>query len=317
MPDESHDLTVPPDAAGARLDRWLADALPLSRAQARRLLDDGRVSVLGQTAKPALKLLPGWRIQVTIPAPVPIAAVAEAIALDVVYEDSDLLVINKPVGMVVHPAHGHPSGTLVNALLAHCQDLSGIGGVLRPGIVHRLDKDTSGLLVVAKHDQAHHHLAAQLQARTMTRRYLAICWGEPSWETITVDQPIGRHPAHRQQMAVVATGRPAVTHFERCQGFLTAALLQAKLATGRTHQVRVHAAWLGHPLLGDPVYGRRREPLSPAAYEALAGLAGQALHAAEIVFEHPRDGRSMRFEAAPAAPFEALLTALSTGRAAP
>jgi len=316
MPDELHELTVPPDSAGARLDRWLADHLPLSRAQARRLLDEGRVEVLGQTVKPALKLVPGWQIHVSIPEVAPLTVEPEAIPLDVVYEDADLVVINKPAGMVVHPSKGHDAGTLVNALLAHCEDLSGIGGVKRPGIVHRLDKDTSGLLVVAKHDQAHHALADQLRTRTMSRQYLAICWGEPSWETMTVDQPIGRHPSRRQEMAVVETGRRAVTHFTRREGFITAALLAAKLETGRTHQVRVHATWLGHPLLGDPVYGRRREPLSPAAESALAGLEGQALHAAELSFRHPRDEREVRFSAAPPADFQALLTALARDQSA-
>lgn len=317
MPDDVHHLTVPADAAGARLDRWLADALPLSRAQARRLLDDGLVEIAGQIVKPALKLVAGWRITVTVPAPVPVSIAAEDIALDVVYEDEDLLVIHKPAGMVVHPARGHPGGTLVNALMAHCHDLSGIGGELRPGIVHRLDKDTSGLLAVAKHDQAHRRLAEQLRARTMSRRYLALCWGEPAWESITVYQPIGRHPSRRQEMAVVPTGRPAVTHFTRRDGFVTAALLSAKLESGRTHQVRVHATFLGHPLLGDPVYGRRREPLPPAAAAALAGLRGQALHAAELAFDHPRDGRPMVFESPPPAAFQALLTALATSRSAP
>lgn len=313
MAAELHALVVPDEAAGARLDRWLAEALPMSRAQVRRLLDEGQVVVAGQHAKPALRLEAGWQITVTVPAPVAVAVVAEAIPLAIVYEDEDLLVIDKPVGMVVHPAKGHPTGTLVNALLAHCHDLSGIGGELRPGIVHRLDRDTSGLLVVAKHDRAHQALAAQLADRTMSRRYLALCWGEPIWPETTVEQPIGRHPAQRQQMAVVAGGRLAVTHFTRREGYLTAALLAARLESGRTHQVRVHATWLGHPLLGDPVYGRRREPLPPAAADALAGLSGQALHAAELAFRHPRDARPMQFTRPPPAPFQRLLEALRAG----
>ena len=317
MPDEVHRLTVPEAAAGARLDRFLADALPqLSRAQARRLLDEGRVDVPGEKVKPALKVESGWRISLTIPPPAPTVLVAEPIPLDVVYEDSDLLVINKRVGMVVHPAKGHPTGTLVNALLAHCQDLSGIGGELRPGIVHRLDKDTSGLLVAAKHDLAHRQLAAQLKVRSMTRRYLAVCWGEPSWDAQTVDQPIGRHPHRRQQMAVVPDGRRAVTQFAKLEGFSTAALLEARLETGRTHQVRVHAAYLGHPLLGDPLYVRRRDalPLGTEASAALEAMAGQALHATELIFQHPLEHREMRFEAPPPAEFAALLTALRVGR---
>jgi 23S rRNA pseudouridine1911/1915/1917 synthase len=265
-----------------RLDVVVADHLPeLSRARAARLAAGGWIFVDETPRRAAFRLRPGQTVRVVLPPPEPSGIHAEPIPLDVVYEDRDLLVINKPPGLTVHPAPGHRGGTLVNAVLARVPNLPGIAGSLRPGIVHRLDKDTSGLLVVAKSDEAHRGLAAQLRDRTMSRTYLAVVRGNVPRPEGTISAPLGRHPVHRTRIAVVPGGRGAVTHYTRLEQFPDAALLACRLETGRTHQIRVHLAHIGHPVLGDPLYGRARVP----------ELRRQALHAARLEFTHPRSGR--------------------------
>jgi 23S rRNA pseudouridine1911/1915/1917 synthase len=264
------------------------------------LIESGMIRLNGEAPKKRAVPLPGDRIQIRIPPPEPSALTPEAIALDILYQDADLLVIDKPAGMVVHPAPGHRGGTLVNALLHEVGDLSGIGGVLRPGIVHRLDKDTSGLLLVAKNDSAHGALADALRKRKVVRRYIAAAWGHAEQEEFTVDAPIGRHPTHRKRMAVVEGGRRAVTHFRVLERWRAADLVQAQLESGRTHQIRVHLAHVGHPVVGDRVYGAAREKgFSGVARSWAAELARrvprQFLHAAELRFSHPRTGEEMRF----------------------
>jgi 23S rRNA pseudouridine1911/1915/1917 synthase len=257
--------------------------------------------------KASYKVKTGDEITIVIPPPTPSDIRAEEIPLEIVYEDSDIIVVNKPRGMTTHPAPGNPAGTLVNALLAVTSDLAGVGGVQRPGIVHRLDKDTSGLLVVAKNDVSHINLQRQIQKRTAERRYYALVWGEVSFEKAVVDAPIGRHPVHRKKMAVVVDGghaRTAVTDLavsERFDGFT---LLEASLRTGRTHQIRVHCAYIGHPVVGDPTYGGRRTLPGRFGVHAktefenlLDSLGGQALHAHKLSFNHPRTGEQMGFEA--------------------
>jgi 23S rRNA pseudouridine1911/1915/1917 synthase len=267
---------------GRRLDAAVASHVPsLSRSRIARLADEGRVRVDGKPRKPAFRLRPGQTVEIAVPPPAPAGLLAESIPLDIVLEDQDLLVVNKPAGLTVHPAPGHPSGTLVNALLSAVRDLAGIGGALRPGIVHRLDKDTSGLLVVAKSDAAHRSLAAQFKAHTAQRTYLAIVRGRVRRDAGTITAPLGRHPVQRTKIAVVPRGREAVTHYTVLERFRDATLLACRLETGRTHQIRVHLAHAGHPVLGDPVYGRARVP----------EMARQALHAARLEFTHPRTGR--------------------------
>ncbi len=274
--------TIPPDLEGTRLDQAVPQLQPgLSRAYGQQLITDERVLVNGRPAKASARLKAGDTVTVDILPPAPVALLAEAIPLTVVYEDADVLVIDKPAGLVVHPAPGHAGGTLVNALLAHTTDLS-LHGEIRPGIVHRLDKDTSGLLVVAKTDAAHADLVRQHQARTMQKEYLALVLGTPTPPTGLIDAPIGRNPRERKQQAVVPEGRAARTRYtiERAYGHLT--LVRARLETGRTHQIRVHFAFIGHPVMGDPVYGRR------TAHEAkLLGLPRQFLHATRLGFTLP------------------------------
>lgn len=315
MPDRHFELTIGPADAGLRLDVILAKLLPeLSRSQAKRLLDAGQVTLDGQRAKARLTPREGQIVALTIPAPQPTDLAPEALPLDVVYEDADLLVINKAASMLTHPGGGEYRGTLVNALLAYCDDLSGIGGEERPGIVHRLDRETSGLLMVAKHDVAHRALSEQLRDRTAGRRYLALAYGDPAWSERTVDAPLGRHHNLRIAMAVREDGRPAVTHLTCLERFGPACLLSAKLESGRTHQVRVHCTHVGHPLLGDPLYGKRRAreagPLPPAVQAALEQLPGQALHAAELTFVHPTTHETLTFHAAPPPAFSQLRAAL-------
>ena len=305
-------LAVAPDDAGERLDRVLARLAPaLSRTRIQRLVAEGQVSLGGRVVGDAAgRVNAGEVYTLLLPPPEPAAPVPEDLPLDIVYEDEHLVVVDKPAGLVVHPAPGHASGTLVNALLHHCgASLSGIGGVRRPGIVHRIDKDTSGLLVVAKSDAAHKGLAAQFadHGRTgpLERAYLAFVWGVPEARG-KVDAPIDRHPTHRQKMAVRAAGRHAVTHWEVVRTFAgkagaeVASLLECRLETGRTHQIRVHMAHAGHPLLGDELYGqgfRTKESLLPDAARALlAGLGRQALHAARLGFAHPVTGQTLSFE---------------------
>lgn len=286
-------LVVPDDGSGMRLDAFLATrgglgGLGLSRARVAGLIKEGAVLLNGGKCKPASKVKAGDVVSLVIP-PVEEPRVSpEPIPVKIVYEDGDVLVVNKPRGMVTHPGAGVSSGTLVNALLFHAGGLSGIGGVIRPGIVHRLDKNTSGLLVVAKNDEAHRALASQLKTREMKRIYLALVHGEPKEERFTVDAPIGRHPVHRKKMAVVREGgKRAVSHFEVLRRYGGYSLLECSLETGRTHQIRVHLSHAGYPVVGDDVYGRRKEELP--------GAPRHALHAAEIRFHHPGTGEPMRF----------------------
>jgi 23S rRNA pseudouridine1911/1915/1917 synthase len=288
------------DGAGVRLDRYLAERLGWTRSRAARWIEEGRVRVDGAPAEKSATVRAGAVVEVVCPEPRPASVEPEAIPLRIVYEDEDLAVVDKPAGLVVHPAPGHPSGTLVNALLHHLRDLSGIGGELRPGIVHRLDRDTSGLLLVAKHDRAHERLAAALARRRIRRTYLVAVWGHVREERFTVDAPIARHPRDRKRMAVVPGGRRAVTHVELVERWRAADLLRAHLETGRTHQVRVHLAHTGHPVVGDPTYGRGRErgisgPAARWAREWAARVPRQFLHAAELEFEHPLRGERLRF----------------------
>ncbi len=300
-PGGTRRLTVDADA-GARLDVWLAARLPdLSRSRIAALLEEGRVTVNGQAARKSRRTEPGDVVELTIPAPEPSAVTAEALPLAIVYQDADLVVLDKPAGLVVHPAPGHRSGTLVNALLHHIADLSGIGGVLRPGIVHRLDRDTSGLMLVAKNDQAHRALAEALKRREIRRIYFAAAWGHLAEDALVVDAPIARSPTHRQRMAVVEGGRRALTRFRRVERWVAADHVRAELETGRTHQIRVHLAHIGHPVVGDPLYGaagaRRMTGSStaPWARQLEALVPRQFLHAAELAFTHPRTGEPLRF----------------------
>ncbi len=301
-------LTVDPSAAGTRLDVWLGEALSLTRSAAVRLIEEGHVRVDGRAAQKRLLLRGGEAVEADIPDPVPAEAQPQDIPLDIVYEDDDIVVVNKPSGMVVHPAAGNPDGTLVNALLFHCgNSLSGVGGVIRPGIVHRIDKDTSGLLVVAKHDEAHLTLAAGLKDHAISRVYEAIAVGSLREEQGTVNAPIGRHPTDRKRMAVLPgspSAREAVTHYRVLERYPGYTYLQCRLETGRTHQIRVHMASLGHPLLGDPVYGgdkARFVRLHPDL------IHGQCLHARELRFVHPRSGEQMCFSAPLPDDFTAIL----------
>jgi 23S rRNA pseudouridine1911/1915/1917 synthase len=295
-------LSAGPAEAGLRLDQALARLLPQeSRTRLAKLVEQGAVLVDGECARPRHKLRGGERIEVTLLArPEEVAFRAEAIALDIVHEDADVLVIAKPAGLVVHPGSGNWAGTMLNALLHRVPALKGLP---RAGIVHRLDKETSGLLVVAKHEAAMQDLVRQLQARTVKRTYLAIARGAVPAEGV-VDAPIGRHPAHRTRMAVVPGGKPAVTRYRVRERFGAHALLECDLETGRTHQIRVHLASIGHPLEGDPVYGGR----------GVKRLARQALHAWKLAFVHPRTGRTVRSTAPPPADFEALVEALRDGQ---
>lgn len=287
--------------AGTRLDTYLAAQVPeLSRNQAQRLIDTGQVCIPHGPATARYRVRAGDRITVTIPPPRPAQPVAEDLVLPIVYEDDALLVINKPPGLVVHPAPGHSSGTLVNALLFHCPTLSGIGGEERPGIVHRLDKDTSGLMLVAKHDRSHRHLSAQLQSRQLQRRYLALVRGRLPAAQGTIEAPIGRHPQQRQKMAVVErTGRAARTHYQVLEAWGPLSLLRLALDTGRTHQIRVHLAHLGHPVIGDPLYGPGLLSLhgQPRLTQALNAFPRQALHAAQVRFLHPEHNTWYEFSA--------------------
>ena len=268
--------------AGKRLDAWLAERTELTRSAVQKLAEDGRVTAGGKPLTKNTRLTGTEAVSLLLPEPEAVEIVPQDIPLDVVYEDDDVIVVNKPKGLVVHPAPGHPDGTLVNALLYHCGDsLSGINGELRPGIVHRIDRDTSGLIIAAKNDFAHVRLAAQLQDHTLARTYRCIVTGNLREDAGTVNAPIGRCPADRKKMAVVAGGRNAVTHWQVLERYPGAAYVECRLETGRTHQIRVHMACIGHPILGDTVYGSKKP---------VPGLNGQCLHAVGLCFLHPRTG---------------------------
>ena len=275
--------------SGERIDALLARSAGMTRSQAQRLLERGAVTLEGKPVKKNHRTTPGEVFSARMPEPEPAELTAQDIPLDIVFEDDSVIVVNKPRGMVVHPAPGHPDGTLVNALLYHCGDtLSGIGGEKRPGIVHRIDRDTSGLLIVAKNDFAHQSLSAQLADRSLSREYEAVVRGRMREEGGTVSAPIGRHPVDRKRMAVTDRGsRPAVTHWSVIARYNGYTHVKCSLETGRTHQIRVHMAYIGHPVLGDEVYGRGAEK----------GLAGQCLHARRLKFVHPVSGRHMELEA--------------------
>lgn len=301
---EQREFIVEAEAAGQRIDRFLSgEDTGLSRSALQGLVAEGHVLCNGKSIAKSLKLKAGDTILLEIPDAKPIEAVPQDIPLDIVYEDDHLLVVNKPKGMVVHPAPGNPDGTLVNALLWHCKgSLSGIGGEIRPGIVHRIDKDTSGLLIAAKNDFAHQALAAQLQDHTLCRTYEAIACGNFRDDCGTVDAPIGRHPTDRKRMAVTdKNSRPAVTHYAVLARFPGYTHLQLQLETGRTHQIRVHLAHLGHPILGDAVYGHKKPEL---------GQDTQCLHARALSFRHPRTGQEVTVRCDLPAYFEAVLQKL-------
>ncbi len=288
---------------GGRLDAFLAERVPeLSRSRIKKLIDQGLISLDGRPAKAAARLKPGQVVELTVPPPEPAELTAEPLELKVVFEDEHLVVIDKPPGLVVHPAPGHGRGTLVHGLLHLIPDLKGVGGVERPGIVHRLDKETSGLIVIAKNDPAHAGLSAAFKDRRVRKAYSAVLLGRPKWEERLVEVPIGRHPTKRRRMAVVASGRPAASRFrvvEELKGPLS--LVSVEIMTGRTHQIRVHAAHLGHPVAGDPVYGSRarEKKLSGPARAALAKIDRQMLHAGYLAFEHPVTGEMMELTAEP------------------
>lgn len=274
--------------ASTRLDKLLSEINPdSSRSQVQSWISKGLVKVNGQESKANYKCQEGDMLDWSIPEPEALKILPENIPLDIVYEDQDLLVVNKEKGMVVHPSAGHQTGTMVNALLYHCQDLSGINGVERPGIVHRIDKDTSGLLVVAKNDLAHRNLSEQMSEKTIERKYEALVHGEIPHETGMVDAPIGRDPKDRQKMTVVDNGKPAITHFQVLKSYPDYTRIECQLETGRTHQIRVHMRYIGYPLVGDPKYGPRKT----------LDANGQVLHAKSLAFTHPKTGEWLKFEA--------------------
>lgn len=286
--------------SGMRIDSYIAETnKDLSRSYIQKLINDGSILVGNKSVKSNYKVKIDDVITIYIPDPVELAVIAEDIKLDILYEDVDIIVVNKPQGMVVHPATGNYSGTLVNALLKHCDNLSGINGVMRPGIVHRIDKDTSGVLLVAKNDFSHKNLAEQIKEHTVNRKYLALVEGEIKTDSGTIDGPIGRHHTDRKKMDVVQNGKPAVTHFKVIERFRNFTTIEAKLETGRTHQIRVHMSHIGHPVVGDPVYGKKVQEFH---------LKGQALHAFILGFLHPRTGQYMEFSAPLPQYFEELVS---------
>lgn len=297
------DVAVIGEAAGQRLDVFLANQCPdYSRSHIQKLIEEGLVQVNHRPGKGNYRMRAGDQVTFQVPDPVDLTVEPEAIPLEIYYEDTDLIVVNKPQGMVVHPAEGNYSGTLVNALLYHCHDLSGINGVLRPGIVHRIDKDTSGLLVAAKNDFAHGQLAGLFKEHSVTRVYTALVHGEINEEKGMINAPIGRDPRDRQKMAVVArNAKAAVTHYQVQQRFKGYTLINARLETGRTHQIRVHMAYLKHPVVGDPKYGPARVHFD---------LSGQLLHAAVLGFPHPRTGVYLEWQAPLPERFQAVLAEL-------
>ena len=295
-----HEFTVSEELEGIRLDRCLAELNPdWTRSRARKLIDQDLVLLNNALGKASTLVHAGDTVVVDEPPLRPLDVEAEDIPLDVIYEDQDLLLINKPAGLVIHPAAGNPSGTLVNALLHHCQDLSGIGGVERPGIVHRLDKDTTGIMVVAKSDRAHLSLAIAFRQHSVRKTYLAVCYGTPDTGDGAVDAPIDRHPRNRREMAIVREGRPARTLFEVEEEFPGASMVSCHPVTGRTHQIRVHMAHIGHAIVGDPLYAGRqwRNLVDSRVQAACRTFPRQALHARQIAFEHPVTKENVEFEA--------------------
>ena len=300
----TRELTAATEHAGVRLDTFLSADGALTRSQAARLIAEGRVRVNGKPAAKSARLSGGETVTVDVPQLRETALPPQDIPLDVVYEDDDVIVVNKPTGLVVHPAPGHPDGTLVNALLHHCGDsLSGIGGEKRPGIVHRIDRDTSGLIIAAKNDAAHLALSAQLKDHSLSRTYECLVTGNMKQDSGTVDAPIGRSSADRKKMAVVPTGRRAVTHWEVIARYPGVTHLRCRLETGRTHQIRVHMAYIGHPILGDTVYGAKKP---------VPGLTGQCLHAAGLRFVHPRTGEPVELHCPLPPEFTAMLQKLQS-----
>lgn len=298
----TRELTAATEHAGVRLDAFLSADGALTRSQAARLIAEGRVRVNGKPAAKSARLSGGETVTVDVPQLRETALPPQDIPLDVVYEDDDVIVVNKPTGLVVHPAPGHPDGTLVNALLHHCGDtLSGIGGEKRPGIVHRIDRDTSGLIIAAKNDAAHLALSAQLKDHSLSRTYECLVTGNMKQDSGTVDAPIGRSSADRKKMAVVPTGRRAVTHWEVVARYPGVTHLRCRLETGRTHQIRVHMAYIGHPILGDTVYGAKKP---------VPGLTGQCLHATGLRFVHPRTGEPVELHCPLPPEFTAMLQKL-------
>jgi 23S rRNA pseudouridine1911/1915/1917 synthase len=283
-------VTLTVEGKKERLDTWIADNLAdLSRSRVQKLIEQGNIELNGQICtNKNIKVIQGDRLSITIPDSQPLELTPEAIDLSILYEDSELIIIDKPAGLVVHPAPGHESGTLVNALLYHCPDLAGIGGVQRPGIVHRLDKDTTGAIVIAKTDRSHQHLQGQLKAKTARREYFGLVHGSPRTASGTIELPVGRHPVDRQKMAVVPLekgGRNAVTHWELLERLGNYSLLQFRLETGRTHQIRVHTSQMGYPIVGDPLYSSGRS--------IGVNLPGQLLHARRLILEHPVTGEAI------------------------
>ncbi|MGN1404558.1 MAG: RluA family pseudouridine synthase [Ruminococcus sp.] len=302
---EKMTLQIPPEGAGERLDKWLAaqETISLTRSLLQSRMEQGHITVNGKPVPKNYRQRSGDVVEIVLPEPEPLSLEPENIPLDIVYEDDDVLVVNKPKGMVVHPAPGHATGTLVHALLYHCGDrLSGINGVIRPGIVHRIDRFTSGLLMVAKNDTAHQALSEQIQAHTFTREYQAVAMGHFREPAGTISAPIGRHPVDRKKMCVTEkNSKPAVTHYEVLTEYQRATHLRLRLETGRTHQIRVHLAYMGHPVLGDDVYGK-----------AFPGIEGQCLHAAKIGFLHPTTGAYLEFESPLPDYFEKVLRQLKS-----
>ncbi|MCX7720567.1 MAG: RluA family pseudouridine synthase [Dictyoglomus thermophilum] len=285
MEKEKYEILV--EDGGERIDKYLSQKISLSRSQIQDLIDKGLIKVNEKEVKNSYKVKVGDKIEVIIPPPEETEIKPQDIPIEIVYEDDDIVIINKPKGMVVHPAHGHYNDTLVNALLYRIKDLSGIGGEIRPGIVHRLDKDTTGLLIIAKNDISHQRLSEQLKNRTLKRTYWAICEGEIPWEEKRIEAPLGRHPIDRKRMAIVPYGKLAITNFKVLERFKGYTLISADLETGRTHQIRVHISHLGFPILGDEVYGR---------IDKRFGVRGQLLHAKKISFIHPTKNVPMEFE---------------------
>lgn len=299
---EEKQFLVDEASANMRLDVYLAKCLEeKSRSYIQNLIEDNRVQVNDKLRKSNYKLNSKDLILITIPDPIELSIKAQNIPLDIIYEDSDLIVINKMRGMVVHPAAGIHENTLVNALLSHCTDLSGINGVSRPGIVHRIDKDTSGVIVVAKNDYAHNKLALQLKDHSMNRVYLALVEGVIKEDEGTVDEPLGRHPNERVKIAIVKDGRRAVTHYKVIERYASSTLIECKLETGRTHQIRVHMAYKGHPIVGDPVYGFKKQRFR---------LEGQLLHAKLLGFIHPRSEKYVEFSTEPPEDFKKIINIL-------